>query len=487
MVVYGYSFIREEELKHYGLEGMHWGIRRWQNYDATNSFNAAGIERYFGRTPGKGSVAKELGKKPIVKADAKPSKYKVKSDNAKKNISDLKERGTDADAFKAVYGSIADISDTDFKKAYGFEKNQLVQNLIKKNEDVLVKNTKREERKQQGIARIQKVLGCSEEDAIKVQKAAKIIGISLAVTGGMVAAAYLYKNRQLVSNIIKNPNAYFQVLDGNYNVDVTHALKRFKLDSGLFNNKLNGDYIGDIARSKGYGEINASYIINALKNPTLNPNFDFNALIKNVRVNLVENGAGRRLSCWSTADSYWLSAMTGKSFASKSFENLVDFNDFKSLFIKQPKIFNVDGSLASNFVGKFGTIESRATEDTARQMIRNIFKNISSANNLAVDGKTTIGFIDAGYHRATCTHQWNFELKDVGNGIKQLFISDGYEGERFAVAKMVNGTIEHDSFGMARFFEEIRQFNASSFRFYAPSINDIDPEMWAKVVLGSII
>ena len=34
-----------DELYHYGLKGMHWGIRRWQNEDG--SFNAAGKERYF--------------------------------------------------------------------------------------------------------------------------------------------------------------------------------------------------------------------------------------------------------------------------------------------------------------------------------------------------------------------------------------------------------------------------------------------------------
>lgn len=69
MEIYGYQFIREEDLMHYGLKGMHWGTRRWQNYDATNSFNEAGIKRYFGYTPGRDSVAKELGTKTIKKKD----------------------------------------------------------------------------------------------------------------------------------------------------------------------------------------------------------------------------------------------------------------------------------------------------------------------------------------------------------------------------------------------------------------------------------
>lgn len=44
MNYYGYEFIRETDLQHYGLKGMHWGTRHWQNYDATNNFNEAGFD-----------------------------------------------------------------------------------------------------------------------------------------------------------------------------------------------------------------------------------------------------------------------------------------------------------------------------------------------------------------------------------------------------------------------------------------------------------
>ena len=50
MDFYGYELVRESDLKHYGLKGMHWGTRRWQNPDGT--FNAAGYQRYFGRGTG---------------------------------------------------------------------------------------------------------------------------------------------------------------------------------------------------------------------------------------------------------------------------------------------------------------------------------------------------------------------------------------------------------------------------------------------------
>ena len=50
MDMYGYSFYTERDLTHYGIKGMHWGVRRWQNEDGT--FNAAGKERYFGQGTG---------------------------------------------------------------------------------------------------------------------------------------------------------------------------------------------------------------------------------------------------------------------------------------------------------------------------------------------------------------------------------------------------------------------------------------------------
>ena len=78
MELYGYHVDRESDLQHYGILGMKWGVRRWQGYDG--SFNAAGIERYFGRTPGQGSVAAELGKKAVHS----PKKYAT-SDHKKSN------------------------------------------------------------------------------------------------------------------------------------------------------------------------------------------------------------------------------------------------------------------------------------------------------------------------------------------------------------------------------------------------------------------
>ena len=43
-VVTGGSFISEDELCHYGIKGMRWGVRKYQNYDG--SYTKAGLKRY---------------------------------------------------------------------------------------------------------------------------------------------------------------------------------------------------------------------------------------------------------------------------------------------------------------------------------------------------------------------------------------------------------------------------------------------------------
>lgn len=50
MKYYGCSFVLESDVAHYGLKGMHWGTRRWQDY--SGKFNEAGYQRYFGRGTG---------------------------------------------------------------------------------------------------------------------------------------------------------------------------------------------------------------------------------------------------------------------------------------------------------------------------------------------------------------------------------------------------------------------------------------------------
>lgn len=83
MEMYGYSFQREEDLMHYGLKGMKWGVRRWQNSDG--SFNEAGKKRYFGE--GSGENYRSVGRKAIVSAN---KTAKEKRANKAQNSSKLK-------------------------------------------------------------------------------------------------------------------------------------------------------------------------------------------------------------------------------------------------------------------------------------------------------------------------------------------------------------------------------------------------------------
>ena len=92
MDYYGYVFIRESDLKHYGLKGMHWGTRRWQNADGT--FNAAGKQRYFSRGTGEdyhpvgrssgGGGSKASGSPPASNGNGPTSQKSFDKEKAKK-------------------------------------------------------------------------------------------------------------------------------------------------------------------------------------------------------------------------------------------------------------------------------------------------------------------------------------------------------------------------------------------------------------------
>lgn len=74
-------------LCHYGLKGMKWGQRRWQNADGT--FNAAGKARYFGANSDHrpDSVKEEKQKHKAVRKEYSKSEYK----QAKKSVSGNRE------------------------------------------------------------------------------------------------------------------------------------------------------------------------------------------------------------------------------------------------------------------------------------------------------------------------------------------------------------------------------------------------------------
>ena len=336
------------------------------------------------------------------------------------------------------------------------------------------------------------LLGLSDADSEKLQKIAKIAGISLATTAGVFAAGYAISKMDFsedLSSLMVESNKD-QLLDATafWNADERNETKSFKLGDDLFENWTNGNYIGVTAALSGYDEIDSNFLKDAVNASHSISDGSYNNLVANVRKNFVDSygifgGARRRLSCWSASNAYFMSAMTGRDFISKSFMNVVDFNDFGKLYKNQPQIFNALGEKASDFVGKFGSDAPEATRGVAKSLVKNIFKNINSNNNLTPDGTRTIGFINAAYHRHTCTHQFNFEIIHGFPGSKKLVIADGWSGERYSVGRTIGNKVIFSS-GFNKLVEELETYNAASIRFYAPSVDSINFDMMAKVILG---
>lgn len=86
----------EEELKHYGIKGMKWGVRRFQNSDG--SLTSEGRKRYNGndlkeaqKKVDKGKAMVDGVKKTRVKAAEKQHEKKIKDDLSKMSDQELRD------------------------------------------------------------------------------------------------------------------------------------------------------------------------------------------------------------------------------------------------------------------------------------------------------------------------------------------------------------------------------------------------------------
>lgn len=93
------SFIRDDDLRHWGIKGMKWGVRRYQNPDGT--LTAAGKKRY---TSPDGSL-NEKGKKKFgnsVKSDTETPKRKTAKDMTDEELDKAINRARKEDEYNRL-------------------------------------------------------------------------------------------------------------------------------------------------------------------------------------------------------------------------------------------------------------------------------------------------------------------------------------------------------------------------------------------------
>lgn len=118
------NFIGEDELRHWGIKGMKWGVRRYQNPDG--SLTAAGKKRY---TNPDGSL-NEKGKKKFgnsVKSDAETPKRKTAKDMTDEELDKAIARARKEDEYNRLRPEPKEeIKDSNYKKLMNKVVNEMI-------------------------------------------------------------------------------------------------------------------------------------------------------------------------------------------------------------------------------------------------------------------------------------------------------------------------------------------------------------------------
>lgn len=203
--------MNEDELKHYGVLGMKWGIRKAKyDYDTTNRPKVSPENVVSGKK-------KVISEETKAKREKAAKKYEDKKEKLTSIKNDLATKGVESEAFKTIYGKKSStMNDATFYMLFGKTKKQAVVSGIEQMDERIRYNEKAAKAKREGkLTDVQKAAVGAAVVATAVAAGYALSRYGPQIDAGKEIAGNKFMQRFNRSHDVSGLKAYKGVLDNN--------------------------------------------------------------------------------------------------------------------------------------------------------------------------------------------------------------------------------------------------------------------------------